>query len=57
MGKYLESFAEIRSIHEHLVERAHKAGVPVIENGQIEVAIGDVMELVLAQADRLGVAR
>ncbi len=51
VDKYLRALPEIRSIQQYIVERAHKAGVPVVENGQIEFAIGSVMELVLASAD------
>jgi 2-phosphoglycerate kinase len=34
------------------VGRAEKAGVPVIENGNIEHAIAQAMELVLERAER-----
>jgi 2-phosphoglycerate kinase len=51
--KYLEKLDDIRHIQDVIVERAQRAGVPVIENASIETAIGDVMELVLAAAERL----
>jgi 2-phosphoglycerate kinase len=48
--KYLEAFDDIRLIQTYIMGRARKHGVPVIENGNIEAAIGEVMELVLAAA-------
>jgi 2-phosphoglycerate kinase len=48
--KYLDSFDEIRLIQAHILGRARKHGVPVVENGDIEEAIGQVMELVLSAA-------
>jgi 2-phosphoglycerate kinase len=48
--KYLEAFDDIRLIQTYIMGRARKHGVPVIENGNIEGAIGEVMELVLAAA-------
>ncbi len=49
--KYLDSFDDIRLIQTYILGRARKHGVHVIENGNIEDAIGDVMELVLAAAE------
>ena len=46
--KYLDAFDDIRLIQAYILGRARKHGVPVIENGNIEAAIGEVMELVLA---------
>jgi 2-phosphoglycerate kinase len=46
--KYLDSFDDIRLIQTYILGRAQKHGVPVIANGSIEDAIGEVMELVLA---------
>ena len=37
MEKYLRSLPEIRRIQDYLVERAEKAGVPVIDNARIEI--------------------
>jgi 2-phosphoglycerate kinase len=52
--KYLDRLGDIRHLQGYLVERARRAGVPVIENGNIEGAIGAVIELVLAAAaDRM----
>jgi 2-phosphoglycerate kinase len=48
--KYLDCFDDIRLIQTYILGRARKHGVPVIENGNIEAAIGEVMELVLTAA-------
>jgi 2-phosphoglycerate kinase len=48
--KYLDAFEDIRLIQTHILGRARKHGVPVIANGNIEEAIGEVMELVLTAA-------
>ena len=48
--KYLDAFDDIRLIQTYILGRARKHGVPVIENGNIEEAIGEVMELVLTAA-------
>jgi 2-phosphoglycerate kinase len=53
MAKYLAKLDDIRRIQDVIVERAGRAGVPVIENANIEAAIGEVMELVLAAAGRV----
>jgi 2-phosphoglycerate kinase len=55
--KYLDSFEDIRLVQTYILGRAEKHGVPVIENGNIEDAIGQVMELVLAAAEPLTVRR
>ena len=52
VDKYVSHLPEIRRIQRYIVERARRAGVPVIENSNMELAIGTVMELVLAGADR-----
>ena len=52
--KYLDAFDDIRLIQTYILGRARKHGVPVIENGSIEDAIGDVMELVLTAAEPVG---
>jgi 2-phosphoglycerate kinase len=49
--KYLDAFDDIRLIQTYILGRARKHGVPVIENGNIEAAIGEVMELVLTAAE------
>jgi 2-phosphoglycerate kinase len=46
--KYLDCFDDIRLIQTYILGRARKHGVPVIENGNIEAAIEEMMELVLA---------
>jgi 2-phosphoglycerate kinase len=51
--KYLDALPAIREIQEFLVEQARRCGVPVVENGSIEFAVGTVMELVLSGAERL----
>jgi 2-phosphoglycerate kinase len=48
--KYLDCFDDIRLIQTYILGRARKHGVPVFENGNIESAIGEVMELVLTAA-------
>jgi 2-phosphoglycerate kinase len=48
--KYLDAFDDIRLIQTYIHGRARKHGVPVVENGNIEDAIGEVMELVLTAA-------
>jgi 2-phosphoglycerate kinase len=50
--RYLDSLGDIREIQDYIVARAEKAGVPVIENGNIELAIAQAMELVLESAER-----
>jgi 2-phosphoglycerate kinase len=50
--RYLDSIGDIRAIQDYIIGRAEKAGVPVIENGNIEAAIGGAMELVLERAER-----
>ena len=53
--KYLDAFDDIRLIQTYILGRARKHGVPVIENGNIEAAIGEVMELVLTAAPPVSV--
>jgi 2-phosphoglycerate kinase len=52
VDKYLSSLGDIRLIQQFVVEQARRAGVPVVENGNIELAIATVMELVLSSAER-----
>jgi 2-phosphoglycerate kinase len=49
--KYLDRLSDIRRLQDYIVERARRTGVPVIENGDVEGAIGSVIELVLAASD------
>ena len=53
--KYLDAFDDIRLVQAYILGRAKKHEVPVIENGNMEDAIGDVMELVLSAAEPLEV--
>jgi 2-phosphoglycerate kinase len=53
--RYLDAFDDIRLVQAYILGRARKYEVPVIENGNIEDAIGEVMELVLSAADPLEV--
>jgi 2-phosphoglycerate kinase len=53
--KYLDSFDDIRLVQAYILGRARKNEVPVIENGNIENAIAEVMELVLTAAEPLQV--
>ena len=55
MDKYLEQLDDIRRIQAHIVRRAEKTGVPVIESSNPERAIAELMELVLQSAERLEV--
>ncbi|MBD0280578.1 MAG: hypothetical protein ICV69_00045 [Thermoleophilaceae bacterium] len=45
--RYLASFDEIRGLQGHLVERARVAGVELIDNENVDAALGRLMELVL----------
>ena len=51
--KYLDHMDAIRRIQEHLVERAIRVGVPVIENERIDATIAAVLELVLERAEEV----
>ena len=51
--RYLDALGDIRLIQDFIVERARRAGVPVVENSDIEHTIATVMELVLSSAGRL----
>ena len=53
--RYLDAFDDIRLVQAYILGRARKHEVPVIENGNIEDAIGEVMELVLSAAEPLEV--
>ncbi len=47
LGKYMENLDKIRRVQEYLIERAQKAGVPVIDNESIDDAVKVVMGIVL----------
>jgi 2-phosphoglycerate kinase len=51
--RYLDALGDIRHLQDYIVGRAEKVGVPVIDNGNIELAIAQAMELVLESAERL----
>jgi 2-phosphoglycerate kinase len=53
LDKYLEGFDDIRAIQEFIVERARESGVAVIENENMEAAVGEVMELVFAEVEEV----
>jgi 2-phosphoglycerate kinase len=55
MDKYIEQLDDIRRIQTHIVRRAEKTGVPVIESSNPDRAITELMELVLSSAERLEV--
>ena len=50
--KYLDGLGEIRTLQDFILERARACRVPVVENGNMELSIGTVMELVVAGAER-----
>ncbi len=50
LSKYLERFADIRRLQDLIVERAERAGVPVIENEDADRAAAQLAELVLDAA-------
>jgi 2-phosphoglycerate kinase len=55
--RYLDALDDIRLIQEAIVDRAHRHGVPVIENTSIERTITTVLDLVLSSVEgRRGVA-
>jgi 2-phosphoglycerate kinase len=51
--KYLRALPEIRRLQEFLVERAGRVGVPVIDNMRVDATVDQVVELVLAQVERV----
>jgi 2-phosphoglycerate kinase len=51
-SRYLERFRDIRRLQEVIVGRAHRAGVPVIENEDANRAARAVADLVLEAAER-----
>jgi 2-phosphoglycerate kinase len=52
-AKYVDRLGDIRRIQEHIVKRARRHGVPVIENSDIEAATGEVLDLVLSAAEQV----
>ena len=51
-SRYLERFDDIRRLQEQVVARAHRAGVPVIENENADKAARMVADLVLDAAEQ-----
>jgi 2-phosphoglycerate kinase len=51
--KYVDRLSDIRQIQEFIIEEARKESVPVIAMGNIDQAIGTVLELVLDRAEQL----
>src|SRR4029453_10252198 len=54
VGKYLDALEDIRRIQDYLVDRAVKAGVPVIENVRREETVRAVADLVLKAVEGAG---
>jgi 2-phosphoglycerate kinase len=48
--KYLDKLSDIRRLQDYIVDRAERGRVPVVENTNVEEAIGAVIELVLSAA-------
>jgi 2-phosphoglycerate kinase len=53
MDKYLERLDDIRRIQTYVTNRARREGVPVIDNGDVEQTIEEVMALVLRAAEQV----
>jgi 2-phosphoglycerate kinase len=53
LDKYLRRLGDIRHLQDFIVDEARKTGVPVVQNGNLEEAIGDVIELVFARIEEL----
>ena len=53
VDRYIAGLPEIRMIQEYIVARARRYDVPIVENERQRDAIASVMELVLAQAERM----
>jgi 2-phosphoglycerate kinase len=52
LDKYLEGMPEIRLIQDAILDRARRFDVPVIENQALDDAVGEVLDIVLAGAER-----
>jgi 2-phosphoglycerate kinase len=52
LDKYLEGMPEIRFLQDAILDRAQRFDVPVIENASLDDAVGDVLDIVLASAER-----
>ena len=53
-GRYLERFADIRVLQDHLTECAHAESVAVIENENADDTLAQLMQLVLDTVGRIG---
>lgn len=53
LDKYLGRLGDIRQLQDFVIDQAEKSGVPVIQNGNIEQAIGEVLDLVFQTAESL----
>jgi 2-phosphoglycerate kinase len=53
MDKYLEHLDDIRRIQTYIVGRAHREGVRVVENANVERTIDEVIEIVMQSAEAL----
>ena len=51
-SRYLERFADIRRLQEVVVARAHRHGVPVVENEDADKAARTVADLVVDAAEQ-----
>jgi 2-phosphoglycerate kinase len=51
--KYLRALPEIRRVQDYVVERATRCGVPVIDNADVGTTVDRVVELVLAEVERV----
>jgi 2-phosphoglycerate kinase len=51
--KYLDRLADIRRLQDFIVRRAERAGVPVIDNSDIERSTTELMDLVLTKVEQL----
>jgi 2-phosphoglycerate kinase len=49
--KYVDALGDIRIVQDFILQQARSSGVPIVENGSIELSIGTVMELVLSSAE------
>jgi 2-phosphoglycerate kinase len=56
LEKYLDALPQIREIQDYLIERARRHDVPVIVNDSLDLAIADVLDLVLRRADQFAAA-
>jgi 2-phosphoglycerate kinase len=52
LEKYLSGLPEIRLIQDAILDRARRFDVPVIENQSLDDAVGEVLDIVLASAER-----